>query len=550
MKSHGFDSFYAEEDFNSSERVSNWLSDRSFFEQAIGKIKNMKEPFFSFMITLTSHFPFELEQKYWGLDIEKHQTDFMSGYYQSANYTDRALEYFYTLLVEEGLHKNTVFAFYGDHEGVTLENLPKLFDIVGLEQANILKSINQQRVAKVPFILASADAEQSIKLSSSHVGSTLDISETLLHLMGIPGLSYAMGESLFTSPPDRIVPLIQYPLGSYVSQKIFCYAPLSGNYNESTLFDREKNRMILPIAGEYKKNFDFSKQQITKSEYLITGNLLVEDKVENNNDAHTHLIEIKPNLMELLSISEQEAIIIPITRSAEQDYKEQTLDDSLVLKNLEMYYCSQTKRNIKFFSTIDFDNNEQPIYFEDPEYIDGIRDKGYAVDHTFSSSLESFFDDLPDHVCIIITARDDASNQFNDVYYKKIQKYGITQMKKGDNFQFSYINLIYKNKGFISLYEMSSSAPIELHLNKNRFYNGLYIPFKLSAVSMGALVGNQSEINVDGFPYSLNKRGLNIVVVSMETSKVLQSVWADTYLNTKVNNGMYKATKSNVTDGG
>lgn len=549
MKTHGFDSFYAEEDFNSSERASNWMSDKSFFEQSIHRIKNMKEPFFSFMITLTSHFPFDLDQKYWGIELEKGQTDFMSRYYQSANYTDRALEYFYNQLVKEGLHKNTVLAFYGDHEGVTLENLPELFDILGLEQANILKSINQQRVAKVPFILAAADPEQAINLSSSNIGSTLDISETLLHLMGLPGISYAMGESLFTSSPNRTVPLVQYPLGSFVSKEAFCYASLSGNYSESTFFDREKNRMTLPLSGENKKRFDVSKQQIIKSEYLITGDMLIDLMVKNNND-YNHAIEIKPKLEELLSIAEQEAIIIPISRSFEQDYKKQTQDNPMVLENLEKFYCVQTKRNIKFFSTIDFNTNDQAIYFEDPEYIDAIRDKGYAVDHAFSCSLESFLDKLPDNVCIIVTAKDDASNQINEAYYSRIQKYGMTRLKKGDNYRFSYINLIYKNKEFTSFYEVGSSEALELQLNKNQFFKGFYIPFKLDAISKGALVGNRSEINVNNIPYSLNKRGLNIVVVDMKTSRVLMTVYADTFVNTTVSNGMYKAIKSNAVDGG
>ncbi|MDK8194469.1 sulfatase-like hydrolase/transferase [Paenibacillus sp. UMB7766-LJ446] len=549
MKTHGFDSFYAEEDFDSSERASNWMSDRSFFEQSIDRIKNMKEPFFSFMITLTSHFPFELEQKYWGLDIEKDQTDFMSGYYQSANYTDRALEYFYNQLVEEGLHKNTVLAFYGDHEGVTLENLPALFNILGLEQDNILKAINQQRVAKIPFILASADEEQSVKLSSSNIGSTLDISETLLHLMGLPAISYAMGESLFTFSPDRTVPLTQYPLGSFVSKKMFCYASSTGNYSESTFFDREKNRMVLPVFGENKKCFDFSKQQIIKSEYLITGNQLIDIRAEKDKN-YIDVIDINPKLEELLFVAERDAIIIPIAKSFEQEYKKQTQDNLLILDNLQKYYCEQTKRNIKFFSMIDFDINRQRIYFEDPQYVDDIVNKGYSVSDAISDSLEVFLDSLPDDVCIIITSKDDASNQFDELYYNEIQNYGFEKLKKGSNYRFSYINLIYKNKGFTSFYEVSSSSALELHLNKNQFFNGLYIPFKLGAISKGALVGNRSEINVNGFPYSLNKRGLNIVVVSMQTSKVLQSVWADTYLNTKVNNGMYKATKSDVTNGG
>ncbi|WP_188594743.1 LTA synthase family protein [Paenibacillus silvae] len=548
MKTHGFDSFYAEEDFNSSERASNWMSDRSFFDQSINRIKNMREPFFSFMITLTSHFPFDLDRKYWGLNISKDQDDFMSGYYQSANYTDRALEYFYNQLVKEGLHENTVLVFYGDHEGVTLENLPTLFNILGLEQDNFLRGINQQRVAKIPFILASADEEQSINYTSSNTGSTLDISGTLLHLMGLPAISYEMGQSLFISSPNRIVPLTQYPLGSFVSEKIFCYASLTGNYSESSFFDRGKNRLILPTSGENKKHFEYSKQQIIKSEYLITGNELISHNEENKN--YIDMFDINPKLEELIFAAEKDAIIIPVGKSFEEEYRKQTQYDFFILNNLQNYYCEQTKRNIKFFSMIDFDVRQQIIYFEDPQYIDELVNEGYCVTDSISESIEVFLDNLPDDVCIIITAKDDASNQIDELTYNKIQKYGLKKLKRETNYRFSYINLIYKNKGFDSIYELSSNSALELHIERNQFFNGLYLPFKVDAISRGALHGNYSEINVNGSSYSLNKRGLNIVIVNMQTSKVLQSVWADTYLNTTVKNGMFKAVKNDITDGG
>lgn len=229
MKTHGFEAFFSEEDYMPTDLAREWISDFSFFEQSVEKIKGMKEPFFSFMISLTSHFPFHLEEKHWGLNFSNDVPKFLAMYYQSVNYTDRALQYFYERLELEGLLDNTVFAFYGDHEGVTPEHLPKLYEQLGIHQSNMRSEINGIRVAKVPFVVASGDANRRIALTSDRVGSTLDVGQTLLHLLGLPKINYGMGTSLFTAPEDRVVPLAQYHLGSFATRDTLCIASESGN---------------------------------------------------------------------------------------------------------------------------------------------------------------------------------------------------------------------------------------------------------------------------------------------------------------------------------
>ncbi|MDR0267686.1 sulfatase-like hydrolase/transferase [Paenibacillus sp.] len=542
MKTHGFEAFYSEDDYLATDRASSWLSDFSFFEQSVQKIKKMKQPFFSFMISLTSHFPFALEERHWGLKLSKEIPDFLASYYQSVNYTDRALEHFHSKLEEEGLVENTIFAFYGDHEGIPAEHLPLLFDELGLEQSDYsLKTANRLSVAKVPFIIASGDANRRLTLSSNKTGSTVDVGQTLLHLLGLPRITYGMGESLLSSSDNRTIPLTQFSLGSFVTSDTLCYASSTGDYLKSIIFDRENRRIILPESGANQNRFNYSKQQVIKSEHLIVNDLLVANDSDEEK-AKMDTITFNPIIERILNFADDTAVILPISRELDKVYLEGQKNDIDSMKRLEGYYRSVRDKNIRFYSTFDLDTNDKPIYFADLAYKSILIEKGYEVGFLMPVPLDNFLKDLPDHVVIIASARDEASTQFIPEFAKEMRKFGFGQLTH-EKYRHSYVNVVYKNKGYISLYEEVSTNPIEKHWEKSTFIKGIALPFDLKVTSKGALVGNESKIIINGSSYNKNLRGLNINVVDMETCEIIEVINVDTYTTTNIDNGMYKAQK-------
>ena len=60
----GFENFLDYFSFNMDEEIGMGLSDESYFKQLIPKLKDMKDPFYSFTVTLTSHGPFDLPDEY------------------------------------------------------------------------------------------------------------------------------------------------------------------------------------------------------------------------------------------------------------------------------------------------------------------------------------------------------------------------------------------------------------------------------------------------------------------------------------------------------
>ena len=114
----GFDKFVDYYSFNRDENIGLGLSDGSYFRQIEPMIKELKQPFYAFTVTLTSHGPFDLPKEYRELKLSPELDDnVLGGYFQSIHYTDAKIGMFIESLKKDGLLDNTVIAIEGDHTG-------------------------------------------------------------------------------------------------------------------------------------------------------------------------------------------------------------------------------------------------------------------------------------------------------------------------------------------------------------------------------------------------------------------------------------------------
>ncbi len=119
LTSIGFEKTMDETRFNTDEKIGLGISDGSYFKQIVPVIEQQKQPFYNFMVTLTSHSPFDLPEQYRSLilsdDLNKTK---LGGYFQSIRYTDEQIGAFLESLNKKGVLDNTVVVIYGDHTGV------------------------------------------------------------------------------------------------------------------------------------------------------------------------------------------------------------------------------------------------------------------------------------------------------------------------------------------------------------------------------------------------------------------------------------------------
>ena len=115
----GFNEFKDMTAFDQSDTFYMGLTDESFFKQVSTKLQKVKEPFYAYTVTSTSHEPFQMPLKFKKLNLSKDfEKTIMGGYFQSVNYADRQVGDFVDQLDKEGLLDNTIIAIYGDHNGV------------------------------------------------------------------------------------------------------------------------------------------------------------------------------------------------------------------------------------------------------------------------------------------------------------------------------------------------------------------------------------------------------------------------------------------------
>ncbi len=105
--------------FTPDETIDLGLSDGSFLRQVVPVLSGLPQPFYTYMVTLTNHGPFDLPAEYRELKLEPTlDQSTVGGYLQSVHYMDRQIGLFFERLDEAGLLKNTAVVLFGDHCGV------------------------------------------------------------------------------------------------------------------------------------------------------------------------------------------------------------------------------------------------------------------------------------------------------------------------------------------------------------------------------------------------------------------------------------------------
>jgi len=200
LTSIGFEKTMDETHFITGEKIGLGLSDGSYFKQMIPILASEKQPFYNFMVTLTSHSPFDLPDQYRKLvlseDLNKTK---LGGYFQSVNYTDEQIGKFLGTLDERGILDNSVVVIYGDHTGVHKYFNDEVKEVQPQENWWLDDS------KRIPLIIYHKGLKgREIALT----GGQIDTMPTLAYLMGINETSYkntVFGRNLLNTKKDFAV---------------------------------------------------------------------------------------------------------------------------------------------------------------------------------------------------------------------------------------------------------------------------------------------------------------------------------------------------------
>ncbi|MFC7373071.1 LTA synthase family protein [Fictibacillus iocasae] len=187
-----FDKFYSDKYF-SGPKIGWSTNDRDFFLQSADMMKDLNEPFYSFLISITSHYPFEIPDNLKKLNVDGFENEVFKNYLHTVHYTDEALGLFFQKLKQDGLWENSIILLYGDHDSGLITPGSEALKFAGGSDSDL--DVNRVR-ASVPLIVHLPNENKKTELPRA--GGQIDLSPTITHLLGIQSdKNYRMGDNLF-----------------------------------------------------------------------------------------------------------------------------------------------------------------------------------------------------------------------------------------------------------------------------------------------------------------------------------------------------------------
>lgn len=195
------------------------IKDKLFFDQSIKYIEHLPQPFYLKMITVTNHYPYDLDKKNQSIDKTDTGDKTVDGYVQTAHYLDEAIGELMSYLKKSGLEKNTLIMLYGDHYGISGNHHKASAQLLNKDSFNNFDNLQFQRVPLMFHM-------PGLKGGINHTyGGEIDVRPTLFNLLGINDQNMIQfGHSLLAKNAPQIVAQRN---GDFITPK---YSKVEGSY--------------------------------------------------------------------------------------------------------------------------------------------------------------------------------------------------------------------------------------------------------------------------------------------------------------------------------
>ncbi len=238
------------------------IKDKLFFDQSIKYMEHLPQPFYLKMITVTNHYPYDLDKKNQSIDKTDTGDKTVDGYVQTAHYLDQAIGELMSYLKKSGLEKNTLIMLYGDHYGISGNHHKASAQLLDKDSFNNFDNLQFQRVPLMFHM-------PGLKGGINHTyGGEIDVRPTLFNLLGINDQNMIQfGHSLLAKNAPQIVAQRN---GDFITPK---YSKVEGSY----YYTQSGKRIIHPskkVKAQLASISNTVTTELSLSDRVITGNLL------------------------------------------------------------------------------------------------------------------------------------------------------------------------------------------------------------------------------------------------------------------------------------
>ena len=259
-KNIGFKHFFSQKDYSKEKKIGMALNDQQFFLESIDHMETLQEPFFSFLVALTSHTPYEIDKEDQTLDLSGYEDPMLKRYYQTVHYVDTGIGKMIDELKQRDLWDQSLVIFYGDHDsGLVNEDseMRKKADV-----SSPVAAFELER--RIPLFIKKPDQQTGRVMKEN--GGQIDIAPTIIDLLNLK-TSYMMGQSLVDDKPN----LTGFRDGSFRYKDYYYEADLTKASGEGTCYD---------VSTEKKTEMKLCRNQVKD----VSEQLKISDKIIEENE--------------------------------------------------------------------------------------------------------------------------------------------------------------------------------------------------------------------------------------------------------------------------
>ena len=275
----GYTDYFNTENLKSDEMIGMGLSDRTVFMQASDILSETDGKFYSFIITLSSHFPYNIEERNLNLSDDLDST-IVGDYLQSMKYFDIQLGRFIEQLKDKGLYKNSVIVLYGDHYGLDARDEDIKEQISGL----IGREYTREIMMKTGLYVHIPGYNQTEIVENT--GGQIDFLPTMMNILGIDkNRDIIFGTDIYNDKNNIIYLQSVFPKGSFIKGNILFEAAGNGKFDFSSAYNIEKGNIV--DKEKYRDFYQSGIEENNLSHYILK-NRTTEKSLNKNKDIVFH----------------------------------------------------------------------------------------------------------------------------------------------------------------------------------------------------------------------------------------------------------------------
>jgi len=266
-KSFGYDYFFSKSYYPNANKanynVGYGMKDKIFLRDSAQYIEQLPQPFYAKLITVTNHYPYDLDKQNIDFPATKTGDNTVDGYVQTAHYLDQSFGELMAYLKKVGLYNNSVFVLYGDHYGISENHQPAIAQLLGKDKVTNYDLANFQ---KVPFMIHATGLKGGIDHT---YGGEIDMMPTLLDLLGVPDDGMTMfGQDMLSSDyKGKVV----FRDGDWITPTYTKFNNQYFNTQTGQQVTESSDKQLKKVA---KTMSDYATKALGYSDDVITGDLL------------------------------------------------------------------------------------------------------------------------------------------------------------------------------------------------------------------------------------------------------------------------------------